>query len=59
MFITLTCICITAEGAVASAAEKVGGPFAEDGAIGKEFTTEGSVGGAVQDALGGTKRTAG
>lgn len=44
-----------AEGALGGAAQKVGGPFDKDGAVGHAFTTEGSVGGTVQDKMGGTK----
>lgn len=44
-----------AEGAIGGAAQKVGGPFDKEGAIGKQFTTDGSVGGTVQEKLGGTK----
>lgn len=36
-------------------AESIGGPFAKEGAIGKQFTEEGSLGGSVQNAMGGTK----
>lgn len=42
------------DGAIGGTAQKIGGPLAKDGAIGKEFTTEGSIGGTVQDKLGGT-----
>lgn len=34
-------------------AQKIGGPLDKDGAIGKQFTTEGTIGGTVQDKLGG------
>lgn len=34
-------------------AQKVGGPFDKEGAIGKQFTTEGSIGGTVQENMGG------
>jgi len=27
--------------------------------IGKQFTTEGTIGGAIQNAMGGTKKTSG
>lgn len=42
-------------GALGGAAQSVGGPFDKEGAIGKQFTTEGGIGGSVQNALGGTK----
>ena len=42
-------------GALGGTAEKVGGPFDKEGTIGKQFTTEGGIGGKVQDTLGGTK----
>lgn len=40
------------DGAIGGTADKVGGPLAADGAIGKHFTDRGAVGGAVQDHLG-------
>lgn len=45
-----------AEGAIGGAAQKVGGPLAKDGMVGKQFTEEGNIGGTVQDAMGGHKR---
>jgi hypothetical protein len=33
----------------------VGGPFAADGAVGKQFTEQGAVGGTVQETLGEKK----
>jgi len=33
----------------------VGGPFAADGAVGKQFTEQGAVGGTVQENLGDKK----
>ena len=36
--------------------QKVGGPFDKEGMIGKQFTPEGSIGGAVQNAMGGEKK---
>lgn len=33
----------------------MGGPFSKEGKIGKHFTTEGNVGGNVEDKMGGTK----
>ena len=43
---------ILAEGAIGGTAQKIGGPFDKDGAIGKQFTTGGSIGGSVQQTLG-------
>lgn len=45
----------TEEGALGGAAQKVGGPLDKEGLVGKQFTTEGGIGGTVQNALGGTK----
>ncbi|THV70220.1 hypothetical protein D6D28_05313 [Aureobasidium pullulans] len=42
----------TADGAIGQIGEKVGGPFSSQGSIGKQFTTEGSIGGTVQQNLG-------
>jgi hypothetical protein len=42
-------------GAVGGAAQAVGGPLAKDGVVGKQFTTDGSIGGSVQSALGSDK----
>jgi hypothetical protein len=47
---------ITADGAIGGTAQKVGGPFDQQGAIGKQFTAGGSVGGAVQDMLGNKEK---
>lgn len=41
-----------ADGAIGQIGEKVGGPFSSQGSIGKQFTTEGSIGGTVQQNLG-------
>ncbi|GME25046.1 hypothetical protein GTA08_BOTSDO11479 [Neofusicoccum parvum] len=41
-----------AEGAIGGTAQKVGGPFDAQGAIGKQFTDKGSIGGTVQEHLG-------
>jgi len=38
------------DGKVGQVGEKVGGPFSSDGAVGKEFTDKGSVGGTAQSA---------
>lgn len=45
---------LSEDGAIGGTAQKIGGPLDKDGAIGKQFTTEGSIGGTVQDKLGGT-----
>lgn len=44
-------------GAVGGTAKAVGGPFDKDGVVGKHFTTEGAIGGTVQDKLGGVKKS--
>lgn len=36
-------------------ADTLGGPLGKEGMIGKQFTEEGSLGGTVQDKMGGTK----
>ncbi len=41
-----------ADGAIGSIGEKVGGPFASDGAIGKNFNPDGAIGGTVHEKLG-------
>ena len=41
-----------ADGRIGSAAQKVGGPFDAEGAVGKQFTTQGSIGDMAQKALG-------
>jgi hypothetical protein len=46
----------TENGALGGTAEKIGGPFDKDGVVGKQFTTEGSIGGSVQNAAGGQKK---
>lgn len=43
------------QGALGGAAQKIGGPLDKEGVIGKQFTTEGSIGGSVQNTMGGTK----
>jgi len=40
-----------ADGPIGGTANKVGGPFAEDGAIGKNFKEDGKIGGTVQENL--------
>jgi hypothetical protein len=44
------------QGAIGSMGQKIGGPFDKEGMIGKQFTPEGSIGGAVQNAMGGEKK---
>lgn len=34
----------------------IGGPLDRDGMIGKQFTTDGAIGGTVQSVLGGDKK---
>lgn len=36
--------------------QKVGGPFASDGAIGRNFNPDGAVGGTVQENMGSGKK---
>ena len=45
-----------AEGALGGTAQKVGGPLDKEGMIGKQFTTEGGIGGAVQNMMGGMSK---
>lgn len=33
----------------------MGGPFDKEGMIGKQFTKEGSIGGSIQNTMGGQK----
>jgi len=47
-----------ADGAVGSAAQKVGGPFDKDGSVGKQFTSKGAVGGTGQAAAEGVQEAA-
>ena len=47
---------MAAEGALGGIAQKIGGPLDKEGMIGKQFTTEGSIGGTVQNAMGGTSK---
>jgi hypothetical protein len=46
----------TAEGAIGGMAQKVGGPMDKEGMIGKQFTEQGSIGGTVQNMMGGTSK---
>lgn len=39
-----------ADGSVGGTAQKVGGPFDKEGAVGKQFTEGGALGGTVQSA---------
>ena len=43
---------LPADGALGGTAQAIGGPFDKEGAIGKQFTTGGSIGGSVQQHLG-------
>ena len=36
-------------------AQKMGGPLDKEGMIGKQFTTEGAMGGTAQNMMGGQK----
>jgi hypothetical protein len=36
--------------------EAVGGPLASDGMIGKNFNSDGAVGGTIQNMMGGEKK---
>lgn len=49
---TLTLFIVNSADAILS---PVGGPFAADGAVGKQFTEQGAVGGTVQENLGDKK----
>jgi len=52
--ITISLLTVSsAEGALGGAAQAIGGPFDKEGAIGKNFTSGGSIGGSVQQHLGG------
>ncbi|KAF8465982.1 hypothetical protein BDZ91DRAFT_658620, partial [Kalaharituber pfeilii] len=42
----------TAEGMVGQVGQKIGGPFDKEGMIGKQFTTEGKIGGGVEKIAG-------
>ena len=48
--------CSIAEGAIGGTAQKIGGPLDKEGMIGKQFTTEGSIGGKVQEMMGGKSK---
>ena len=43
------------QGAVGGTAQAIGGPLDKDGVIGKQFKSDGAIGGMVQDTLGGSK----
>jgi hypothetical protein len=36
--------------------QAIGGPLDKEGMIGKQFTTEGAIGGTAQNMMGGQKR---
>ena len=44
----------TADGALGGTAQKIGGLFDKDGAIGSNFKADGPIGGTVQKNLGGS-----
>jgi hypothetical protein len=46
---------VPAEGAIGGTAQKIGGPFDKEGAIGKHFKADGTLGGTVQEKLGDKK----
>jgi hypothetical protein len=46
-------LCPQTDGVIGGTADKVGGPFSKEGVVGRQFTETGSVGGTVQDGLGG------
>jgi hypothetical protein len=46
---------VLAKGAIGGTAQKIGGPFDKEGAIGKHFKEDGTLGGTVQENLGGKK----
>jgi hypothetical protein len=57
MFLVMTYLTGFAEqGAIGGTAQKIGGPFDKDGVIGKQFTADGSIGGTVQNNMGGEKK---
>lgn len=43
------------EGAIAGMGQSIGGPLDKEGVIGKQFTTEGAIGGTVESMMGGQK----
>lgn len=47
----------TAGGMLGGTAEKVGGPFSSQGAVGSQFTEGGSIGGTMQEQLGKGQNT--
>jgi hypothetical protein len=42
----------TSGGAIGGTAQKVGGPFDKEGAVGSQFRSDGNIGGSVQQELG-------
>jgi hypothetical protein len=49
-------ISVAETGAIGGTAQKIGGPLAKDGIIGKQFTSDGAIGGTVQNNMGGEKK---
>jgi hypothetical protein len=49
-------ISVAEAGAIGGTAQKIGGPLAKDGIIGKQFTSDGAIGGTVQNNMGGEKK---
>lgn len=45
----------TADGAIGGTAQKVGGPFDKQGAVGQHFNADGKIGGMVQENLANKK----
>lgn len=43
------------EGAIGGMGQSIGGPLDKEGVIGKQFTTEGAIGGTVESMMGGQK----
>lgn len=46
---------LSADGAIGSKAQAVGGPFDKTGAIGRHFNADGSIGGTIQENLANKK----
>jgi hypothetical protein len=49
-------IFVAETGAIGGTAQAIGGPLAKDGVIGKQFTSDGAIGGTVQNNMGGEKK---
>ncbi|KAL8284696.1 hypothetical protein RB597_001986 [Gaeumannomyces tritici] len=45
------------EGVIGGTANKIGGPLAKDGLVGKQFTTEGTIGGTIQSTMGRSEKS--